>query len=302
MGFSFTRLVRRQWMPIVAVIVVAGAAFGVYRLHGIFGSQSNRASAAVRRTRLFRSIPSTLSSKCSGSRGRRDNQLSGRQRAAAAGQRCAAALELQRDNDAAGCVRQPRGAGRQWFDRMPHHDRRCGEGREIGHRVERLHLLLGQVRMTDSRSTMRSVSDTISPLAVPIIVFWLALAGLSNALVPQLGEVGRQHNVAQNPRDAPSLLAMKRMGRCSRSTTRQHGDDRVRGAQPLGPEAHRFYDTVIQRLGRDAKHVQHVDNFWGDPLTAAGSQSADGKAAYVQVYLTGDQGEAQSIEIRRRRS
>ncbi|MFN8088724.1 MAG: MmpS family transport accessory protein [Mycobacterium sp.] len=45
-GFSFTRLVRRQWMPIVAVIVVAGAAFGVYRLHGIFGSQSNRASAA----------------------------------------------------------------------------------------------------------------------------------------------------------------------------------------------------------------------------------------------------------------
>ena len=151
--------------------------------------------------------------------------------------------------------------------------------------------------MTDSRSTMRSVSDTIRRLAVPIIVFWLALAGLSNALVPQLEEVGRQHNVAQNPRDAPSLLAMKRMGK----VFQEYDSDSMamivfEGAQPLGPEAHRFYDTVIQRLGRDAKHVQHVDNFWGDPLTAAGSQSADGKAAYVQVYLTGDQGEAQSIE------
>ncbi|MFN8088725.1 MAG: MMPL family transporter [Mycobacterium sp.] len=144
---------------------------------------------------------------------------------------------------------------------------------------------------------MRSVSDTIRRLAVPIIVFWLALAGLSNALVPQLEEVGRQHNVAQNPRDAPSLLAMKRMGK----VFQEYDSDSMamivfEGAQPLGPEAHRFYDTVIQRLGRDAKHVQHVDNFWGDPLTAAGSQSADGKAAYVQVYLTGDQGEAQSIE------
>jgi hypothetical protein len=31
----------------------------------------------------------------------------------------------------------------------------------------------------------------------------------------------------------------------------------------------------------DKRHVQHVQDFWGDPLTAAGSQSADGKAAYV---------------------
>jgi len=45
-GFSLTRLVRRGWMPIVAVIVVVGAAFGVYRLHGIFGSQTNSGSAA----------------------------------------------------------------------------------------------------------------------------------------------------------------------------------------------------------------------------------------------------------------
>src|SRR6185437_7099052 len=37
-------------------------------------------------------------------------------------------------------------------------------------------------------------------------------------------------------------------------------------------------------------HVQNVQDFWSDPLTAAGSQSPDGKAAYVQVFLDGAQG------------
>ena len=37
-----------------------------------------------------------------------------------------------------------------------------------------------------------------------------------------------------------------------------------------------------------------MQDFWGDPLTAAGSQSNDGKAAYVQVYLVGDQGESKA--------
>ena len=40
--------------------------------------------------------------------------------------------------------------------------------------------------------------------------------------------------------------------------------------------------------------MEHIQDFWGDPLTAAGSQSADGKAALVQVYLAGNQGESLS--------
>jgi hypothetical protein len=36
--FSLGRLLSRQWMALVAVLVVAVAAFAVYRLHGIFGS------------------------------------------------------------------------------------------------------------------------------------------------------------------------------------------------------------------------------------------------------------------------
>src|SRR5262249_35359489 len=47
---------------------------------------------------------------------------------------------------------------------------------------------------------------------------------------------------------------------------------------------------------QDKKHVQHIQDFWGDTLTAAGSQSTDGKAAYVQVFLAGNQGEAKANE------
>ena len=46
----------------------------------------------------------------------------------------------------------------------------------------------------------------------------------------------------------------------------------------------------------DREHVQHVQYFWGDPLTAAGAQSNDGKAALIQVYLAGDMGGSQANE------
>lgn len=43
-GISLTSLVKRGWIALVAVAVVAIAAFTVYRLHGIFGSH-NQTSA-----------------------------------------------------------------------------------------------------------------------------------------------------------------------------------------------------------------------------------------------------------------
>ena len=53
---------------------------------------------------------------------------------------------------------------------------------------------------------------------------------------------------------------------------------------------------MIEKLEADTKHVRAVQDFWSDPLTAAGAQSNDGKAAYVQVYLAGNQGEALANE------
>ena len=64
----------------------------------------------------------------------------------------------------------------------------------------------------------------------------------------------------------------------------------LEGQQPLGNDAHKFYDRLILQLKDDPKHVQHIQNFWGDPLTAGAAQSIDGKAAYVQLNLAGNQG------------
>src|SRR3984893_11177421 len=44
------------------------------------------------------------------------------------------------------------------------------------------------------------------------------------------------------------------------------------------------------QLQQDPKHIQHIQDFWGDPLTAAGAQSADAKDAYVMINLAGEQG------------
>ncbi|QEN17508.1 RND family transporter [Mycolicibacterium sp. ELW1] len=134
-------------------------------------------------------------------------------------------------------------------------------------------------------------------LCIPILLFWLIVAALSNALVPQLEVVGQEQNVALSSPDSPSLKAFKRIGH----VFGEFNSDSVamivlEGDQPLGADAHRYYDELLKRVAADGKHVQHIQDFWGDPLTAAGAQSPDGKAAYVQVYLSGNQGEALSLE------
>ncbi len=65
----------------------------------------------------------------------------------------------------------------------------------------------------------------------------------------------------------------------------------LEGQQPLGDDAHKYYDRLILQLKDDPKHVQHIQDFWGDPLTTAAAQSADGKAAYVQLDLAGNPGQ-----------
>jgi RND superfamily putative drug exporter len=151
--------------------------------------------------------------------------------------------------------------------------------------------------MSNHQVRRTTLADTIRRLSVPIILVWLALAAITNVVVPQLEEVGKQHNVAMSSPDAPSLQAMKRIGHVfGEFDTDSAAMIVLEGDQPLGDAAHQYYDTLIQKLSQDTKYVQHIQNFWGDPLTAAGSQSTDGKAAYVQVYLAGNQGEALSLE------
>lgn len=148
-----------------------------------------------------------------------------------------------------------------------------------------------------TRSVAGRISHTIRWWSVPIVLGWLLIAVCTNIFVPQLEEVGEANNVGLSSPDAPSLIAMKRMGAVFDEFDSDSSAMLVlEGDEPLGAEAHRFYDTLIQKLSADTTHVQHIQDFWGDPLTAGGSQSGDGKAAYTQVFLAGDQGDSLSLE------
>lgn len=140
----------------------------------------------------------------------------------------------------------------------------------------------------------------IHTFAVPVLLGWVALTVLLNFAVPSLEEVGQKHSVSLSPDTAPSMQAMKHIGRVFKeSDSNASAMVVLEGDQPLGNEAHRYYADLIKKLEADPAHITHVQDFWGDPLTAAGAQSSDGKATYVQLNLAGNQGEAlanQSID------
>ncbi|BBY06114.1 MMPL/RND family transporter [Mycobacterium noviomagense] len=141
------------------------------------------------------------------------------------------------------------------------------------------------------------LAQWIRRLAVPLILVWVGVTVILNVVVPQLDTVGQMRSVSMSPKDAPSMIAIKRVG----SDFREFKSDSsamivLEGQQPLGDAAHKFYDGLVAKLRADKKHVENVQDFWSDPLTAAGSQSPDGKAAYVQVYLAGNQGESLANE------
>src|SRR6202789_152012 len=131
--------------------------------------------------------------------------------------------------------------------------------------------------------------------AIPIILGWVAVTAIVNIAVPTLEVVGEAHSAPMAPLDAPSMKAMMRMGHnfhesASNSTVMVV----VESQQPLGDAAHRYYDDIVRKLRKDTKHVQHIQDFWGDRFTAAGAQSADAKGSYVQVNIAGNQGTTQA--------
>jgi RND superfamily putative drug exporter len=141
------------------------------------------------------------------------------------------------------------------------------------------------------------VARTIHRWAVAVILAWLAIAVIVNTVVPSLEVIAKAHTVSMSPGDAPSVQAMQRMGQLFKeSDSDSFAMIVLEGKQPLGDDAHKYYDNLIRQLEDDTTHVQHVQNFWGDPLTAAGSQSTDGKAAYVQLNLAGNQGQTLANE------
>jgi len=141
------------------------------------------------------------------------------------------------------------------------------------------------------RDAQPFIARMIRKFAVPIILAWVGGVIALGMFVPSLEVVSQRHTVTPFPKEAPSMVAAKKIG----AAFKESDSDNVamivlEGQQPLGADAHQYYDQLIRELGADKVHVQHIQDFWGDPLTADGAQSPDGKAAYVQLNLAGSQG------------
>ena len=99
--------------------------------------------------------------------------------------------------------------------------------------------------MSNQQDSRTSLTDRIAKwirwLSVPIVLFWLVVAGLTNALVPQLEVVGEEHNVALSSPDFPSLQAFKKIGEVFNEFDSDSAAMIVlEGDEPLGADAHKF--------------------------------------------------------------
>ena len=144
------------------------------------------------------------------------------------------------------------------------------------------------------------IARSIRRFSVFIILAWLAVILITTlasvgwnwaSAIPSLERVGEEHSVSLMPQDAPSVQAMTHMGKVFKeSDSDSFAMIVLEGQQPLGDAAHQYYAGLVRDLRNDPKHVEHVQDLWGDRLTSSSVQSPDGKAAYVQLNLAGNQG------------
>ncbi|MFL0277933.1 RND family transporter [Mycobacterium sp. SMC-19] len=143
----------------------------------------------------------------------------------------------------------------------------------------------------NAQTTHSRVARFIHRVPLLVVVAWLALTVVVNVVVPQLEEVGKAHSVSLAAKDAQSYTAIKKQG----ANFEQFDSDSMvmvllEGDEPLGDQARTYYHGLVEKLRADTEHVEYVQDFWGDRITAGGAQSMDDKAAYVQLNLVGDQG------------
>ena len=149
----------------------------------------------------------------------------------------------------------------------------------------------GRSRVSTERSQPPFIARTIHRFPLSVILAWVALTLIVTLAVPSLEHVGQKHSVSVSPEGAPSVKAMARMGKDFKESDSDSSAMIVlEGQRPLGEDARPYYDGLVREFRDDPKHVQHLQDLWGDRLTAAGAQSPDAKAVYVQLNLAGDQG------------
>lgn len=149
--------------------------------------------------------------------------------------------------------------------------------------------------MSEHRQKRPLVARVVRALAIPIVVFWGLLAMATNTFVPQVERVAEELAGPMVPTYAPSQAAMLAIGeKFEESDSTSMTMLVLEADRPLAAEDHRYYDELVRTLRADTDHVQYVMDTWGKPITAAGAQSLDGKAAYVLLRLAGDIGQMQA--------
>jgi len=142
------------------------------------------------------------------------------------------------------------------------------------------------------------IAKLLRVLAIPIIIFWVLVAVVTNVFVPSLDDTTAANAGPLVARDAPSAQAaiiqgndFKESDFTSVAVVLLQTTDRK-----LGEQDHQYYNELVRRLLDDTKHVASVQDLWGKPVTMSGSQSADAEATTLTVRPVGDLGSAAANE------
>ncbi|HEX4391671.1 MAG TPA: MMPL family transporter, partial [Mycobacterium sp.] len=132
--------------------------------------------------------------------------------------------------------------------------------------------------------------------AIPLIFFWGFSAVTMTAFTPKVEDVAEELAGPMVPHYAPSQRALLHIGEKFRESNSTNLTMVVFEAQNrrLDDQDHAYYDDLMKRFQRDTKHVQYVMDLWGQPFTAAGAQSVDGKCTYTLLRLAGDIGQMEA--------
>lgn len=301
---------KRAWIPLLILVVVAIAGFTVQRIRTFFGSEGILVTPKVFADDPEPFDPKVVEYEVSGSGSyvninyldldAKPQRIDG----------AALPWSLTLKTTAPSAAPQHPRARRRHFHHLPNHRRWRSEGRADRNRRGCPDLLLCEIRMIVQRTAAPTgsvppdrhaarpfIPRMIRTFAVPIILGWLVTIAVLNVTVPQLETVGQIQAVSMSPDAAPSMISMKHIGKVF-----EEGDSDsaamivLEGQRPLGDAAHAFYDQMIGRLQADTTHVQSLQDFWGGSTDRHRRPEQRRQGAYVQVKLAGNQGESLANE------
>src|SRR6201994_4601235 len=159
----------------------------------------------------------------------------------------------------------------------------------------------GEIRVSEHRLDEPRVKRPFLPrmvrrFAIPLIFFWGFSAVTMTAFTPKVEDVAEELAGPMVPHYAPSQRALLHIGEKFHESNSTNLTMVVFEAQNrrLGDQDHAYYDDLMKRFKGDTKHVQYVMDLWGQPFTAAGAQSVDGKCTYTLLRLAGDIGQMEA--------